>query len=500
MMTAKQQSFDNNLSSLLDGITSLPAEYDVVINNLVLDSRHVKQGDVFVAVNGDGVNGLDYIDSAITNGAVAVLWDAQVDAIPYAWSTVNKIVPLIGICNLKQNLGQLANRIYNRPSENLNIVGVTGTNGKTSCVNFIAQALASDVSCGLIGTLGIGIYPNISASSHTTPDVLTVHKTLARFVEHNAKVAAIEVSSHALAQGRIDGVKIDLAIFTNLTQDHLDYHGTMQAYLNEKAKLFQLATLKTAIININDPSGLDIVQAAQGKNIITYSLDENNTADIYASNIQYHQDSTEFVLNTKQGSVSISSSLVGDFNVSNLLAVCAYLQVQEFPLDDIAKRIEKVMPVAGRMQKITVDGFPLIIVDYAHTPDALEHVMQTLSVQFKNNLTCVFGCGGERDKDKRSQMGKIADIYADTIILTNDNPRNESGETIVAQIKQGITNKHKAVIELDRKEAISKAINMTKVNGCVLIAGKGHEVYQIIGTSQFKFNDVDVVKEIVSEK
>lgn len=501
MMTAKQQSFATNLNSLLDGILSLPAEYNVEFNNLVLDSRELKQGDLFIAVTGDGVNGTDYIDSAINKGAVAVLWEAQVDAIPYAWSTVNKDVPLIAVTNLKQNLGQLANRVYNRPSESLNIVGVTGTNGKTSCVNFIAQALGPDMPCGLIGTLGTGIYPDISAGSHTTPDVLTVHKTLANFVEHNAKIAAIEVSSHALAQGRIDDVQMDVAIFTNLTQDHLDYHGTMQAYLQEKRKLFQLAGLKTAIINVNDPYGMDIVEAAQGKNIITYSFDEkDNAADVYASNIQYHPDSTEFILNTKQGSISISSPLIGDFNVSNLLAVCVYLQVQGFSLADIAKRIKNVMPVAGRMQKIIADGYPMIIVDYAHTPDALEHVLQTLSAQFKGKLTCVFGCGGERDKDKRSKMGKVADTYADTIVLTNDNPRNESGETIVAQINQGITHKNKVITELDRKAAISTAIKMTDVDGCVLIAGKGHETYQIIGANKFEFNDVEVVKEILSEK
>ena len=499
-MTANLQSFSKHLSSLMAGIISLPDEYDVEFNDIVLDSRQVKQGDVFVAVTGDGTNGLDYIDTAISNGAVAVLWEARVDAIPYAWSTVNKKVPLIAITNLKLILGQLANRAYNKPSEILNIVGVTGTNGKTSCVNYIAQALGADMPCGLIGTLGTGIYPNISAGSHTTPDVLTVHKTLAHFVDSNARFAAIEVSSHALAQGRIDDVEMAVAIFTNLSQDHLDYHGTMQAYLKEKAKLFQRSTLKTAIVNLYDPYGLDIVQAAQGKNIITYSLDEKNKADVYASSIQYQPDCTKFVLNTKQGAVLISSSLVGDFNVSNLLAVCAYLYVLGFSLEEIAARIKKVSPVAGRMQKVIADGYPMIIVDYAHTPDALEHVLQTLSAHFKNNLTCVFGCGGERDTDKRSKMGEVADVYSDTIVLTNDNPRNESAENIIAQINKGITNKRKVITELDRKDAISKAIEMTNAKGCVLIAGKGHETYQIIGENKLEFNDVEVVNEILSEK
>ena len=501
MMTAKQQSFNKNLSSLLDGVLVLPAEYDVEIRDLVIDSRHIQQGDVFVAVNGDGVNGINYIDSAIAAGAVAVLWEAQVDAIPYAWSTANKDVPLIAIINLKQLLGQLANSLYNSPSETLDIVGVTGTNGKTSCVNFIAQALGSENPCGLIGTLGTGIYPDISVGSHTTPDVLTLHKTLAGFVENKAKYSAIEVSSHALAQGRIDAVHMDVAIFTNLTQDHLDYHGSMQAYLYEKAKLFQLSILKTAIINVNDPHGMDIVQAANGKNIITYGIDESiNSPDIYASNIQYHADNTEFDLNTKQGSISISSSLVGDFNISNLLAVCAYLQTQRFSLPEISERIKRINPVEGRMQKIQAKGFPLVVVDYAHTPDALEQVLKTLSSQFKGNLTCVFGCGGERDKGKRKLMGEIADTYSDKIILTSDNPRTESADDIVMQINQGIGNKKKVIIELDRKNAILKAIKNTNVSGCVLIAGKGHENYQMIDDKKFDFSDAAVASALLSEK
>lgn len=501
MMVAKHQSHFISLSSLLDGIVSIPAEYNVEIKNLVLDSRQVKPGDVFIAINGDGVNGFDYIESAISSGAIAVIWDAKVEAVPFAWSEFNNKVPLIAIQNLRQHLGQFANHVYNTPSEKLNIVAVTGTNGKTSCVNFIAQALGEgdETPCGLIGTLGTGIYPNIAVGTHTTPDVLTVHKTLAQFVAGNAKHAAIEVSSHALAQNRVDGVQIDVAIFTNLTQDHLDYHGTMDAYLEEKAKLFKNTNLKTAIVNINDSHGIDIIKAAKGKNIITYGFYQDiNTPDVYASDVQYYADRTEFVLNINQGSVLISSSLVGDFNVSNVLAVCAYLQVQGFSLTEIADKIKNIIPVAGRMQKIKVDGMPLVIVDYAHTPDALEHVLKTLSMQFDNHLTCVFGCGGERDSDKRQLMGKVADTYANSIVITNDNPRNESANNIVKQIEQGVHNKDKIIVELDRKKAISKAIEKTNNKGCVLVAGKGHENYQIIGENKFEFNDVAIVKELLS--
>lgn len=499
MMAAKKQVFANTIKSLLDGIVSVPLEYDATFNDLVIDSRQVKQGDVFVAIDGDGINGIEYIDAAIDSGASAVLWDAQVDAISFAWSKHNKNVPLIAIINLKDHLATLANERYDQPSKNLNIVAVTGTNGKTSCVNYIAQALGVDTPCGLIGTLGMGIYPNIVMGTHTTPDVLTVHKTLASFIRNGAKFSAIEVSSHALAQGRVDGVEIDIAIFTNLTQDHLDYHGTMEAYLNEKSKLFENPNLKTAIININERYGLDIVKAAKGKNIITYGFYQNiNTPDVYASDIQYFPDRTEFVLNVKQGSVLISSALVGDFNISNMLAVCAYLQVQGYSLNSISECVKNILPVQGRMQKIHAKGFPTIIVDYAHTPDALEQVLKSLSEQFNSAVTCVFGCGGDRDTDKRSKMGKVADDYANTIILTNDNPRTESPEAIAAQISLGIVNKNKVTIELDRSKAISFAIKDAPLNGCVLVAGKGHEDYQVIGDVKHEFNDVEVVKKIVS--
>ncbi len=503
MMTVKQQSVVKTLSALLAHIVHLPAEYDVAVNNLQLDSRQVKQGDVFVAVEGEAVDGLDYVDSAIEAGAAAVLWEAKTTAVPFAWSANNQMkrVPLIAVVDLKKKLGEIASLFYGKPSASLNIVAVTGTNGKTSCVNFIAQALAEEQSCGLVGTLGTGVYPDVVAGSHTTPDVVTMHKTLADFVEQDVKFAAIEVSSHALAQGRVDQVQFDVAIFTNLTQDHLDYHGTMDAYLKEKTKLFQTPNLKSAIINVNDHYGLDIIKSTVAKNIITYGIDAKvNSPDIYATDIQYFPDKTDFTLNTKQGSVFITSSLVADFNISNILAVSAYLELQGYSLDKIAERIATIEPVSGRMQKIMVSGSPLVIVDYAHTPDALKQVLQTLSKQFKGNLTCVFGCGGERDKGKRSKMGEVAGIYADTIVLTNDNPRNESAEEIIMQINQGISNKTKVMVELDRKKALELAIKKTSAKGCVLVAGKGHENIQIIANKKFEFNDMNVVKEILSVK
>ena len=498
MMAVKQQLFTGKLSSILQGIATVPEKYDVVINNLVSDSRQVAEGDLFIALGGNNTNASDFIDTAVEKGAAAVVWDAQVDAIPFAWSAINKNVPLVAVENLRQSLGKLANQFYNHPSEKLNLVGVTGTNGKTSCVNYIAQALEGEQKCGLIGTLGNGVYPQITAGTHTTPDVITVHKTLAEFLEQGAAFAAVEVSSHALAQGRVDGVHFNTAIFTNLTQDHLDYHGSMAAYLDEKVKLFNSPDLEMAIINLDDPAGQDIIRATTAKNIITYSL-LDKSADFYATDICYKANNTFFRLTSRTGTVNIKSSLAGDFNIRNLLAVSAYLSVQGFSFNKIAEKLETIKSVEGRMQKISVDGFPMVIVDYAHTPDALEHVLQTLSVQYETELSCVFGCGGERDQDKRKQMGAIADKYADYIVLTNDNPRTESPEAIIEQIASGISDKEKLVIETDRAKAIQKAISHTTETGCVLVAGKGHENYQIIGTNKTEFKDAAVIRKYLSK-
>jgi len=506
MMTVKQQSFSKTLASLLVNVISLPSEYDVEINNIELDSRQLQAGDVFIAVSGEEVNGLDYIDTAIEAGAVAVIWDApaRTTAIPCVWSqpkNKSQRIPLIAVSDLKSKLGEIASLFYGNPSALLNSVAVTGTNGKTSCINFIAQALGKKQKCGLIGTLGIGIYPEIIAGTHTTPDVVTVHKTLAKFVEQGAKFAAVEVSSHALAQGRVDNILFDVAIFTNLTQDHLDYHGTMDAYLEEKMKLFRIPGLETAIINVNNSYGLKIKESTTAKNVVTYGLEQSiNNPDVFATDISHTENKVKFILNTSEGTAVINSSLVSDFNISNLLAVCVYLQLQGLSLQKIPERILNVEAVAGRMQRVTVQNKPVVIVDYAHTPDALSKVLQTLHKQFKDNLTCVFGCGGERDKDKRSKMGAVAEQYVDQMILTNDNPRNESENNIIEQIVQGVTTKGKVLVELDRKKAIEIAIKSTSATGCVLIAGKGHENYQLIGNDKIEFNDMSIVKEILSRK
>lgn len=499
-MAAMQQSPDKTLAEVLANSQVLPSEYDVVINDLQTDSRKIQQGDLFIAIEGETVNGVDYIDAAIQSGAAAVLWDAPVDAISVAWSAGDRKIPLVAVNNLKQKLPGLAMHFYHSPSALLDIVTVTGTNGKTSCVNYIAQALlAAKNNCGLIGTLGMGVYPDILPGTHTTPDVLTVHKTLASFVKQGAGFAAIEVSSHALAQDRMEGVQVDTAIFTNLTQDHLDYHGTMEAYFKEKVKLFQWPSLKTAIINLDDPYGLTIANETVAKNVISYSLDKNKRADIYASDIQSGSDTTRFTLNTSAGCVQIQSNLMGNFNISNLLAVCAFLRTKEYSLESVAQYVKNIFPVAGRMQRIKADGFPLIVIDYAHTPDALEQALQTLSSRFEGNLCCVFGCGGERDKDKRKKMGAVANQYASKIILTNDNPRGEDAEAIIRQIISGISQQEKIQVELDRKKAIIEAIKNTDKNGCVLVAGKGHETYQIIGNKKTDFSDAAVVNEFLSK-
>jgi len=495
-----KQSVDKKLCNILQAVVRLPVEFNVTINDLTLDSRSVQPGNLFIAVNGEKYNAADYIDDAIQAGAAAIIWEAAIDdVIPFAWSTGDKRIPVIAITSLKNKISKIAQSFYNNPSEKLDIVAVTGTNGKTSCVNFIAQALQGKITCGLIGTLGIGIYPDISVGMHTTPDIVSMHKALASFASHYAAVSAIEVSSHALAQNRIENIKINTAIFTNLTQDHLDYHGSMQSYFEEKAKLFQLPLLETSIINIDDPYGEEILKLTTASNVMTYSVNpENKQAAVFASNIQVQDNYTFFTINTENDSFEIKTTLTGNFNISNLLAVTCYLLTQNFSGKQLVTMLQSIKPVTGRMQRIEAEGFPLAVVDYAHTPDALEKSLSALAKMCVKELTCVFGCGGERDVDKRQLMGQIAEHYADRIFLTNDNPRGEAADEIISNILSGIQDKSRVVVELDREVAIKNAINSTHRDGCVLIAGKGHENYQLFEDKKTYFSDVDVVKNHMS--
>ncbi len=499
-MTSHTKKYSMNLNDLLNSYITDDGFNDINITGLSLDSRNIKNNDLFIAIKGETVNGIEFINSAIEQGAVAVLWeaDATIDAIKLNWrkTSSNIKVPIIAIENLSQIVGELADQFFDKPSKQVSVCGITGTNGKTSCADFIAQMMSIDKPCGLIGTLGSGLYPDLTETGFTTPDAVACHQWLANIESNKAKFAVMEVSSHALIQGRVNGIHFNSAVFTNLSRDHLDFHGDMESYTKAKLKLFKFADLQSAIINVDDEAGRSIVdELANNIHCIRYGLDKTFNPDVYGSEIKLDQNGLSMRVSSPWGEGQIISPVMGDFNASNLLAVLSVISLQGIEFSEALKRFTTIKSVAGRMQRFGGDNNPLIIVDFAHTPDALEQVLTSLRQHTQHNLWCVFGCGGDRDKGKRPLMGAIAENKADYIVLTNDNPRSEVAEKIIEDIKSGIKNVNNVTIEQDRQTAIHFAISQAKMGDVVLIAGKGHENYQLIGDVKFPFNDAEEVKQ-----
>ena len=499
-MSSQIKQYSMNLNDLLNNYITDDKFNDINITGLSLDSRDIKKNYLFFAIKGATVNGIEFINSAIKQGAAAVLWeaDANVDVIKINWrkSSSDIDIPIIAIENLSQLTGEIADCFFESPSKDIPVCGITGTNGKTSCADFIAQMMSIDAPCGLIGTLGRGLYPELKETGFTTPDVITCHQWLADIKSMKAKFAVMEVSSHALIQGRINGIRFNSAVFTNLSRDHLDFHGDMESYADAKLKLFRTADLKNAIINVDDEAGRNIVENLD-KNVccIRYGLDKSFSPDIYGFDVVLDQNGLSMKVSTPWGEGQLNSPVIGDFNASNLLAVLSVMLLQGIKFNEALKRLKAVKSVAGRMQRFGTENTPLVIVDFAHTPDALEQALTSLRQHTKNNLWCVFGCGGDRDKGKRPLMGAIAENKADYIILTNDNPRSEAASEIINDIKSEIKTVAKVTIEQDRHTAIHIAISQAQAGDVVLIAGKGHENYQLIGETKYPFNDAEEVKQ-----
>lgn len=474
---------------LADFSLSIPNE--IIISHLSLDSRLVQSGDLFFALSGSHQDGRQFIDEAIQKGARAILIDGDKPDIDWQGN-----IPVISIPDLKNQTGKLAAKFYDYPAKKMQMIGVTGTSGKTSCTQFIASILHNlNMKCGVIGTLGNGLYGNIEAGNLTTPDAITLQKTLSEFVKSGAKITAMEVSSHSLDQGRVSGIDFDIGIFTNLSRDHLDYHETMEKYGAAKKRLFDQTNY--AVINADDLFGRDMLRSfKERKNLLAYSLETN--AQIYAEKIQLTHTGIKAHIVTPWGSADLASTLVGQFNLNNLLAVITSLSLLNIPLASIMQNICKLQPVAGRMQSVGGDEKPLIVVDYAHKPDALEKVLIALREQCHGKLFCVFGCGGDRDRGKRPIMAKIAEQYADQVIVTDDNPRHEDPAQIVNDILQGFKDVSRIIVEHDRAKAIHNIIQLAGSGDCVLIAGKGAETYQQIGDEKFPFCDMDKVKEALN--
>lgn len=492
-----------HLAALLQGIKSLPPNMDSEVSRLVLDSRQVQPNDLFLAIKGSHLDGRKYIASAISQGAKAILVDADSVDEGVTWQ---ENVPLVPIYHLQQKVGELAARFYANPSHDLRVIGITGTSGKTSCSHFIAQMLQSlQVPCGIIGTLGSGFYGALLETGLTTPDAISLQASLRHFVDQGAKAVAMEVSSHSIDQGRVNGIEFDVGIFTNLSQDHLDYHGTMQAYAGVKRRFFTDFPLKHIIINADDIYGNQWVrEMAVTHPLIAYSTQPlkdlpANVLPVYANQIELTLQGISADVHTPWGEGRLILPLIGAFNLSNALAVLAALCTYGFTLQEVLTHLAVLQAVPGRMQLIGGNGKPLIVVDYAHKPDALQKVLQALRKHTHGRLCCVFGCGGERDQGKRPLMAKIAESLADHVIVTNDNPRHEKPETIIAQIMQGFLHPERVQVELDRSKAIENSIQWASANDCILIAGKGAERYQQIGDDKLPFDDVKKVNEFLDQ-
>ena len=479
------------LQDLLAGEAALPAGFNPSVRGLSADSRELREGDAFIALVGGSTHGLHFVDQARAAKVAAVLFETPAPA--------NMALPAnaIAVDGLRGKLGRLADRFYDAPSKALLMTGVTGTNGKTSTVQLIAQALSLRGNVvGTIGTLGAGLYGEHVAGERTTPDVIAVHRLLAKMRDQGASHVAMEVSSHALEQGRVDNVAFRVAVFTNLTRDHLDYHGTMDAYGLAKAKLFSWPTLQAVVINLDDEFGARLLGGiGAGVQRIGVSSRGAVGATLCAGNPLLSPQGLRFTLNEGAAAFEVASPLLGRFNIDNLLAVAGTLRALGWSLQQIAEVLPQLSPVDGRMSRVGGErGQPLIVVDYAHTPDALEQALASLREHTPGRLTCVFGCGGDRDRGKRPQMAAIAERGADRVIVTDDNPRSESGDAIVADILAGFSNRNRIEVQRDRAAAIAQALEGAGGNDILLIAGKGHEATQEIAGVKYPFDDLVIAR------
>ncbi|KGQ18877.1 UDP-N-acetylmuramoylalanyl-D-glutamate-2,6-diaminopimelate ligase [Lysobacter dokdonensis DS-58] len=487
------------LAQLLPDVADVPA--DLEITGLVMDSRAVKPGDAFVAIAGFGAHGLLFAEQAKASGARAVLFE------PPAPENVPAPADAIPVPGLRGRLGELADRFHDFPSHALTTVGVTGTNGKTSTVQLLAQAWTLlGTRAASIGTLGAGLYGDVVPTGFTTPLVLQVHQLIAQLRDQGAQALSMEVSSHALDQGRVAGVHFDVGVFTNLTRDHLDYHGDMASYGAAKAKLFGWPDLRAAVINIDDDYGRAMFDALP-KTVrhVGTSARGDRDAFVRAENITLDNRGVGFELIVGNERLAVRSPLLGRFNVDNLLAVAGTLIALDHAPAQVADVLSRLQPIHGRMNRLGGQGdAPLVVVDYAHTPDALEQALTSLRAHAAAKLACVFGCGGERDTGKRPQMAAIAERLADRVIVTDDNPRGENGDTIVEDIVAGFSDalRHDArlTIERDRAKAIARAVGEAGPNDIVLIAGKGHEPYQEIDGVRHAFDDTLVARQALEAR
>lgn len=469
--------------ALLDQLESL----GVTPTGVADDSRQVQPGDLFLAYPGDLADGRRFIPDALARGAVAVLWQAGGD---FAWNAAWS-VPQLEVSALRELAGPLAHAVYGHPSEGLSLIAITGTNGKTTISQCIAHAYPRP--CAIIGTLGAGFPEQLEETGFTTPEATTLMRCLADFRARKAAACALEASSIGIEEGRMNGARVDVAVFTNLTRDHLDYHGSMAAYAAAKEKLFLWPRLRTAVINLDDEFGIHLMRETTAMRVIGYSAQpprRDFPALVRAENRADTPCGQRFDLVLPNGRTQVDTGLVGAYNVSNLLAVAAVLHDAGVMPAEVGRRLSELQPPPGRMERLGGSGEPLVVVDYAHTPDALHNALAALrpvAAARGGRLVVVFGCGGDRDPGKRPQMGAVAEAGADRVIVTSDNPRREAPAAIIADIVGGM---ERPEIEADRATAIRLAVSGADLADVVLLAGKGHENYQEIAGQRLPFSDL----------
>lgn len=465
-----------------------------VTGALRADSRQVGKGDGFIAWPGSAVDGRRFVPAALAQGAAACLIEAKDSA---AWRDLEPAHRVASLPDLKRSTGVVADAFHEHPSEHLHVLAVTGTNGKTSTACWLAQALSmvgGGQRCGVVGTLGSGVWPHLDYTGMTTPDPVRLQQTFADVLDAGATYCAIEASSIGLAEHRLDGTRIRTAIFTNFTQDHLDYHGSMQAYWTAKRALFSWVGLQAAVVHVDDPHGAELARELEGSGLDVWTCSRRTSARLFAQQV-HHSQGLCFDVIEGENRCHVQTQLAGDFNIDNLLCVIAALRTQGVSLQEAADICGRLSAVPGRMQSVTlpqgVSG-PLALVDYAHTPDALEHALQALRPLVAargGRLWCVFGCGGDRDAIKRPLMGEVAERCSDVVVLTSDNPRSELPEVILAQVSAGMSAHAPCTVIEDRAAAIRHAIEQAQTQDVVLVAGKGHETTQEIAGVFHPFSD-----------
>ncbi|MGB8692064.1 MAG: UDP-N-acetylmuramoyl-L-alanyl-D-glutamate--2,6-diaminopimelate ligase [Steroidobacteraceae bacterium] len=486
------------LRALLGGGIDVPAQFEIA--DLTMDSRSVTPGAAFLACRGRSTHGVQYAPAAAAAGARAVLWE------PAPGVSAPQLAPeilVVAVPDLSTQAGFIADRFFDAPSARIAVTGITGTNGKTTCAWLLGAALsATGRRCAYLGTLGYGLAGQVLPGSHTTPDAVTLQRQLAQLRAAGATAVAMEVSSHALDQQRCAGVRFQIAAFTNLSRDHLDYHGDMQAYAKAKSALFEWPTLAATVINVDDELGATLATRTRAAATLICTARQRDPASLVPGSrfVQALRSVPGargqcIELRSSWGEARLQSELIGEFNIDNLLTVLGMLLASGLELSAACAALSECRAPPGRMQLAGGSGLPLAIVDYAHTPDALEKALRAARAHCTGRLLCVFGCGGERDRGKRAPMGRVAELLADTLYLTDDNPRGEDPAAIVAEILAGLSAPQRALVQHDRAAAISAALAAAQAGDVVLIAGKGHEDYQLVGAERCAFSDLAQVQK-----